>query len=130
MIVTSLLLALAQAGEPAAQSAPSEAAVADEIVVIGKKMDMWRGGIFKRDGQLTCRTEKSSGDLAIDAVHCGAMVKCYAPHVEELDRIAAKDAPRSQRNAEMQAIGEAAKPCLEDAKAEAVRRLAEFRAAD
>ena len=129
MMLSAMLLALAQSSEATAPP-PSEEAVGEEIVVIGKKMDEWKGGIFKRDGKLTCRTEKSSGDLAIDAVHCGAMVKCYAAYVEELDRIAAKDAPRKQRNAEMQAIGEAVIPCLEDAKAEAVRRLAEFRAAN
>lgn len=131
MMIAALTMMLAQAAAPgvAADTPVSEEAIAREIVVIGRKLDDWKGGIYKKDGQLTCRIEQSSGDQAIDALRCAAMVKCYSPRVDELDRIASGDATRKARVAKMQAVAEEVKPCLESTEQEGIRLLAKARAA-
>ena len=125
-MLSLLTLIIAQAAAPVA---PDEA-VAQEIVVIGDKLKDWKGGVYKKDGRLTCRTETSSGDFAVDTIRCAAMVKCYAPRVEELDRIANEDSPRAERNAKMQVIAEEVVPCIEAAEEEGTRLLATARAAE
>ena len=125
-MLSFIALTLAQAATPVA----SEEAVAQEIVVIGEKLKDWKGGVYKKDGRLTCRTEESSGDLGVDTIRCAAMVKCYAPRVEELDRIANEDSPRAERNAKMQVIAEEVVPCIEAAEEEGTRLLATARAAE
>ena len=125
-----VLVALVQAagGTPPVPAA-SEEAVAAEIAGIDRKLGDWRGGIYKRDGKLACNTQVSSGDPAVDIIRCAAMLKCYAPQVAELDRIAESDANRNERVAQIQAIAEQVKPCVSGAEEEGVRRLAMTRAA-
>lgn len=130
-MLTPFLFALAQAAAPAAaaKAPPSEEAIAAEVVAINKVLDKWKGGIYRKDGKLTCRMQQSSGDEAVDLLRCGAMVGCYAPKAEELDAIAASDATEEERVTQMKAITEAAQSCLADAHRQGVRRLAEVRAA-
>lgn len=127
------LFALAQATAPAAADAakapPTEEAIAVEVVAINKLLDKWKGGIYRKDGKLTCRMQQSSGDNAIDLLRCGAMVGCYAPKADELDAIAASDATKEERVAQMKAISEETQACLDSAHRQGVRRLAEVRAA-
>lgn len=125
-LALALLTQAAAAELPVPQGPPSEA-VAAEIEVIGKQLETFRGGVYKKDGKLTCRIAKSSGDEAVDMVRCGAMLRCYAPKVEALDAIAASDAPKDERNREMQAIVAATQPCVTEASAAGVRMLAEQR---
>ena len=128
-----VLFALAQAAAPAAADAaktpPSEEAIAAEVVAINQALDKWKGGIYKKDGKLTCRMQQSSGDEAVDLLRCGAMVGCYAPKADELDAIAASEATEEERVAQMKAIAEETQPCLAKAHREGIRRLAEVRAA-
>lgn len=121
-----LMAQAATADLPVPEGPPSEA-VSEQITVIGERLKTFKGGVYKKDGQLTCRIEASTGDEAIDMVRCGAMLRCFAPRAAELDTIAASDAPRAERNRRMQAIAEAAQPCLEEASAAGVRMLAEQR---
>lgn len=78
-MIGPILLLLAQGAAPAAAPAPSEEAVAKQVVAIGKTMDKWKGGIYKKDGKLTCRIEQSSGDQAVDLLRCGSMVGVIPP---------------------------------------------------
>ena len=73
--------------------------------------------------------EQSSGDQAVDLLRCGAMVGCYTPRVDELDAIAAADAPEADRKAQMQEVMAEVQPCIEDAHRLGVRRIATVRAA-
>ena len=122
-------LVMAQAAAPEAKAEPpSEEDVAREIVAINRTLDKWKGGIFKQDGKVTCRMQASSGDEAVDILRCGAMVGCYTPHVDRLDAIAASDATREEKQAEMQAVTDEVQPCVEQAHRQGVRRLAIVRA--
>lgn len=127
MMMTLLTLLLAQASAPVAE-APSDQDVARETVAINKLLDKWKGGIFKQNGKITCRTETSSGDQAVDILRCGAMVGCYAPRVDELDAIAISDASREERQEQMKAIKDEVQPCVARAQRLGVRRLAIVRA--
>jgi hypothetical protein len=71
LIVATLALATA---EPVAQP-PAE----NEIEVIGNRLREWRGKWKTRKGVVSCRTTRSTGDKAIDAIGCDAMVQCVAP---------------------------------------------------
>lgn len=124
-----LIVLLAQGAAPVPAPAPSEEAVAQQIVAIGKTLDKWKGGVYRKDGKLTCRIEQSSGDQAVDLLRCGAMVGCYSPKADELDAIAASDASEEERLAEMKAITDEAQGCIAQAHNQGIRRLAEFRAA-
>ena len=129
MILAAMTFVMAQAAAPAA-TAPSEEAIAEQVVQINQTLDKWKGGVYKKDdGKLTCRVEQSSGDQAVDLLRCGAMVGCYTPRVEELDAIAAADAPEADRKAQMQEVMAEVQPCIEDAHRLGVRRIATVRAA-
>lgn len=71
MMVATLALAATQ---PAA-----ELPVENEIVVMGNKLRDWRGNVKLRNGAVTCKTKRSTGDKAIDAIGCDAMIQCFAP---------------------------------------------------
>lgn len=133
MMFAPILFALAQVTAPAAADAgkapPTEEAIAAEVVVINKALDRWKGGIYRKDGKLTCRMKQSSGDEAVDLLRCGAMVGCYAPKVDELDAIAASEATEEERVAQMKAITDQTQSCIAAAHRQGVRRLAEVRAA-
>ena len=106
---------------------PASEEVAEEIVVIGRELEKWKGGVYKQDGELRCRIKTSSGDEDVDAIRCGAMLRCFAPEVETMDRIAAMDIPRKERSEMMQAHAESLKPCLDAAHQAGMRFLAERR---
>ena len=130
-MITALTFAIfAQAGVvdlPVPQGPPTEA-VAEQITIIGRRLETFNGGVYKKDGKLTCRIARSSGDKAVDMIRCGAMLRCYAPKADELDAIAASDASKADRNRKMQAVAEATMPCVEEASEAGVRMLAEQRA--
>ncbi|GMM91884.1 hypothetical protein [Qipengyuania sp. MTN3-11] len=130
-ILASILLAQAAATAPPPLptfvTPPSEA-VAEEIVVIGRKLDTWKGGIASQDGQIACRTKQSTGDEDVDAIRCGAMLRCFAPEVEEMNRLSALDVPAEERNRLMQAHAKTLVPCLDAAHKAGMRYLAEVRA--
>ena len=136
-ILVSILLMAQSAAAPAAPATPSplptfvtapSEEVAEEIVVIGKKLETWKGGLAAQDGQLTCRTNQSTGDTEIDGIRCGAMLRCFAPEVPEMNRLSSLDVPTEERNRLMQAHAETLVPCLDAAHEAGVRYLAEVRA--
>lgn len=73
MIAVALSVALVGA-QPAA-----EAPVDNEITVIANKLRDWRGRWRLDKGAVACKTTRSTGDKAIDAVGCEAMVACIGP---------------------------------------------------
>ncbi len=123
-------LLLAQAGANAAQLPPPSAAVAENITVIGSRLDDWKGGVYKRDGKLTCRIEESSGDTEIDMIRCGAMIRCFTPMTETMDAVAQADLPTRERNRQLSHLAQSAQPCLDAAHKIGVRMLAEKRVAE
>ena len=122
----SLLATLLLVAAPAA--APASPEVGNEIVVIARKMKTWRGDLRQVDGELACRTKKSTGDRAIDAIRCEAMLACYGPLQPEMDRIAASDLRRAAKTRRMTETAQSAFPCLDQHHEAAVARLAAQRA--
>lgn len=123
-MITVLALAAAQAADaPAIQAAPPE----DEIVVIGQRLKAWRA-TWRRQGEgLVCMTRRSTGDAAIDAIGCDAMVQCLSPLVPQIDAIGQTKEPRKQQAKKMNALIEQQIPCLEAARTAGIARLAQQR---
>ena len=67
-MILAILLALQVAPAPSP---------ADDIVVIGQRLQRWRAGITIRKGVMTCKTKQSTGDVAIDGIGCAAMKACW-----------------------------------------------------
>jgi hypothetical protein len=97
MTVIVLLLAMAPDG------AAAPPAIENEITVIGKRLRDWRAVIRVKNGVPKCSIKRSTGDAAIDAIGCDAMLSClprFAPEFRaipsDLDR-----ATRDRRSAEI-----------------------------
>ena len=127
MMLGLLSLALAQAATPAV--APRAESVATHAAEIYRTLDKWKGGVYKKEGVITCRMKTSSGDQAVDLLRCTTMVKCYAPRVEDLDAIAASETTEEARISEMRKVMEEVQPCIEKEHREGVLRIATVRAA-
>ncbi len=115
----------------AAQAAtlpPPSPEVANEIVVIGQKVRTWKGRLSKNDGQLSCRTTRSTGDSEVDVIRCAAMMTCTRPIEAELERVSAlKAVKRAERERQLNAALATTIPCMDDYFATASRALAERR---
>jgi hypothetical protein len=70
LVATLALAAIQPVTEPPAEN---------EIVVVGNKLREWRGNWRLRKGVVSCKTKRSTGDKAIDAIGCDAMVQCFGP---------------------------------------------------
>jgi hypothetical protein len=124
----SLFLPLLLAATPAAT--PPAPEVANEIVVLGRKLETrWKGHLVKTDGQLACKTKRSTGDAAIDAIGCGAMLHCTLAIEPQMDALAADRAlSRRDRRRQMGTLVQTTVPCMEDYRDTAIARLAAARA--
>ncbi|MFM7379015.1 MAG: hypothetical protein ACKO1O_12965 [Erythrobacter sp.] len=74
-MIEAVSLALALATAEPVPVPPIE----NEIEVVANKLRAWRGKWKLRDGVPACKTTRSTGDKAIDAIGCGAMVECLTP---------------------------------------------------
>ncbi|WP_394706989.1 hypothetical protein [uncultured Erythrobacter sp.] len=102
------MLALAALVQPAAE--PVEEPVADnEITVIGRKLQDWRGTWRLNDGTVSCKTRRSTGDKEIDAIGCDAMVQCIAPISPEFAAIEAANLPKAEAQQRANLLLESAK---------------------
>lgn len=120
--VLALLLLAGSAAAPPPAEAPSE------IVVIGERLKEWRGTWGSRNGQLACRTTRSTGDAAIDAVGCQALVTCAAPLVPQFQAIAAAKLSKAARQRRMDAVSRSMLPCLQQEREAGIAALADQRA--
>lgn len=100
LIVATLALA---AAEPVAQP-PAD----NEIEVIGNRLREWRGKWKTRKGVVSCKTTRSTGNKAIDAIGCDAMVQCIAPVAQQWAALDAK-LPKDEINRRANAMLEEAR---------------------
>lgn len=107
----------------AMQDAPPEAPPA-EIVVIGTRLKDWRGTFRSRAGRITCRTTKSTGDAAIDALGCDTMVACLDPVAAQFDAVAEATKDKAERARRLDALLQTRVPCLNETRRAAIARLA------
>jgi hypothetical protein len=120
----SMLLALALQpviAEPAAKQ--------QEIVVIGQKLKTWRGVIKTRKGIPTCKTRKSSGDKAIDAIGCDAMMACWLPQQDNLSNLKMTSLNKAEFDSLSKPIFEKIGTCLVEKREDGIAALASRRAA-
>ncbi len=85
-----LLLALMQA-------TPAPAPPEEEIVVIARKLNQWRGKIRTNPLGTKCVTERSTGDREIDAVGCTALERCWPDTLPRMKAAQAKGVSRPDR---------------------------------
>ncbi len=102
----SLLFApmILAAAEPVAE-APAD----QDIVVIGNRLRNWRGSWRMNEGGVTCRTSRSTGDKAVDAVGCDAMVACIAPIAPRFAAIEAAKLSKAEAQQQADALLQAEK---------------------
>ena len=120
----SLLMALAAA----TATVPPPPEVAQEIVVIARKMKVWKGGVSKVGGRMICKTSKSSGDKPVDAINCGAMLSCLKPLEPRIDSLMGSELPVGEKRRGFDAILTGVAPCVKSYSDTAVDRLARERA--
>jgi hypothetical protein len=101
MLIAALALAATQpVAEPPAQN---------EITVIANKLRDWRGNWRMRKGALSCKTTRSTGDKAVDALGCDAMVACIAPIAPQIDAIDVKKVGKEAAQQQVNGLFEATK---------------------
>lgn len=114
------------AAAPAATPPPPE--VAQAIVVTRRKLKTWKGGVSKVGGKMVCKTRKSSGDKALDAIRCGAMLTCFKTAEPRIDTLMSSKLPAREKKLTLERIGTELVPCIEDYEDAAVLRLAREKA--
>jgi hypothetical protein len=107
----------------AMQDAPPEAPPA-EIVVIGTRLKAWRGSFRSHGGRISCRTTKSTGDAAIDAIGCDSMVACLDPVAVQFDALAEATRDKAERARRLDALLQTRVPCLNETRQAGIARLA------
>jgi hypothetical protein len=120
-----LIAALAIGAAPPVAEAP----VDHEIEVVAKRLDKWRGTWRVKDGDVTCTTKRSTGDIAIDAVGCDAMMQCMAPIALRYDAIQNGNASRAETQRQVDALlqGEKVGDCLADRRDAGIAALVDAR---
>jgi hypothetical protein len=121
MMMLALLAAVATpAPVPTAAEAP--------IVVIGRKLQAWRGRLTKSGGDYRCRTVKSTGDAAIDGLGCHALSTCMIPIQPQMEAILADKQDQRARQQRLQVLLDAQIPCMKSTRADLIAELANARA--
>ncbi|QDH33551.1 hypothetical protein [Porphyrobacter sp. YT40] len=92
----------------AAAQPVAEPPVDHEIEVIANKLRTWRGNWKLSKGAVTCKTKRSTGDKAIDAIGCDAMVQCIAPIAPQFVALGEQKLPKDEMNQRANALVEEA----------------------
>ena len=126
-MILALVLML-QAADPGDSSPIADEAVANEIVVIGKQLKSWKGKGKTKNGDITCKTTKSTGDPEIDQIACAAIVGCMAEVQPRIVEIMGLDLDKAERDRRIDKAGEAMAPCMKRRHDAGVDALARKRA--
>jgi len=119
-----LLLALLQA-----TAAPVPANADEDIVVIARKLNSWRGKIATTPLGTRCTTKVSTGDREIDQVGCTAMERCWPDILPRMKAAHAKGVAKDER-ARLEAEATAAfTACAKPQRATLIEALRARRAA-
>ena len=123
MILSVFLLLSLQ--DPAAAA---DEAVANEIVIIGEKLESWKGLGETKGGDIACKTTKSTGDADIDQIACAAIVGCMTEIQPRMEEILALDLDKAERDRRMAKVSDALAPCMDRRHDAGVDALARKRA--
>ncbi|WP_375291187.1 hypothetical protein [Qipengyuania sp.] len=122
----SALLLMTAAAPVAATPAPP--APSTEIAVIRKRLATWRGSMKKKGDHFVCKTRKTSGDAALDAIRCDAMRYCAQQVDGRMQAVLSASLPKADRQSRMDAVAQSMKPCMETYEDASVAKLARERA--
>lgn len=81
MLLAFLMAMVVQNINPAAPTRELEIdqdVMHEEIIVVGRRLDAWRGQLAYERNRPRCRTTVSTGDRRIDRIGCDAMTNCAA----------------------------------------------------
>ncbi len=123
-MIVSTLLALAVQTTPTPDAGTPEER---EIVVIGRQLRDWRGTWRLRNGQVACRTIRSTGDAEIDRIGCQAMIICIAPKVAAITAITAETKDKATVQARINQVIQGQMTCLETERNQGIDTLAAAR---
>jgi hypothetical protein len=124
MALSPIMVALALQSASVVPPAPL---VQEEIVVIGQKLKTWRAQAKFRNGRSRCVTKASTGDKAVDAIGCTALVTCFTQlHPRLVDSADKRRSPavRKEMNA---AIARDMTTCVSAQRETLIAELAERR---
>jgi hypothetical protein len=109
------------AAEPVA-----EPSVENEIEVIGNKLRNWSSSFKLRKGAVDCKTKRSTGDKAIDAIGCNAVVRCTTPFAGEWQAINDSKGSKAEKSQQLAAIfkGNAVTDCVVQDRNDGIAALA------
>ncbi|MBX3593455.1 hypothetical protein [Sphingomonas sp.] len=127
MIFATALALAAQAAPAPAPDATAAASAQDEIVVIGQRLKEWRGTWRLVGDKVACKTLKSTGDTAIDAIGCQAMLVCIGPEVPAIESLAAQAKDKVVFKQQLDAKLQTLVPCLDKARTAGIAGLAKER---
>lgn len=108
-------------------AAPAVEPPATDIMVIGQRLNAWKGNWRSRQGKLECRTVRSTGDAVIDAIGCAALTTCIMPEVPRFQAIADAKLPKATGNRQMTGLMQGLLPCVERERQASMVALADKR---
>ena len=112
------------------QATPSPpAAVDDDIVVIGHRLQTWRGEVATTLGFTTCSTKMSTGDKDIDAIGCEALKACWGPTHVRYEAANSRKLAADDRKLRTDAVLAELKACVVEKRAPLIDALHDRRAA-
>lgn len=126
MILLAALLALQGFTDIDPKAGKAPAAKVD-IAPLEAKLGKWKGRWGYNDDKFVCETTQSSGDTAVDAVGCSALVACLGPEGQRLNSIAQGAGDDRSRAEEIQAIARKSAPCVADKRHAGLVALAQLR---
>ena len=119
-----LVLAIAQAGAPAAAPMPVDPKVAAQVPLIADRLATWRGTWAAVQGKLACKTVKTTGDEENDKIGCYATLTCVKPAYPELKAIADGKGTEPEKKAKMRAKLDTLDTCLKERRGQGFAALA------
>ena len=120
-LLTALSLLL---GAPQVTPA-SPAPVQEEIIVIGRKLKGWAAVYAVRGSEMTCKTKKSTGDRAIDAIGCQSFEECVAKLRSRIDLSDRPDLAKAERARLKASIKRDLGICVDGRRDELIAELAD-----
>ncbi len=121
MLMAALALAAAQ---PAAETT-AEPPADNEITVVANRLRDWAGRWKLRKGAIACKTTRSTGDKAIDAIGCNALVQCLTPLAPQFAALEKAKLSQEETASRARALHDEAKvwECVTDRRSDAIAAL-------
>lgn len=88
--------------------------VADEVIVVGRRLKNWRGKASVNGSKASCKTTVSTGDQEIDAIGCQALEVCLPPLQGRVDASNAKGIKSAVRKKMVAALNNDLAECVRE----------------